>query len=404
MSRFPKITETFVLFEMQQMEQLGIHVEVYPLQRERSQVMHPQAVPFVRRAHFTPWLSSSILLAHLYFVRREPRAYLIALWTLLRANWGSLRYLIGAMVCFPKAVWFARHMQQTGVQYVHAHFASHPAAVAWVIHRLTGLPFSFTAHGSDLHRDRHMLREKVAAAAAVIAISEYNRRMIVDECQGRFAGRVHVVHCGVDLNVFHCSAGSMPRSTQAAPFRVVCVGTLHEVKGQRYLLEACRRLADRNIELECHFVGDGPDQDDLAVCAARLGLTEQVRFHGRRTTGEVRELLQSADVLVAPSVPTRDGRREGIPVVLMEALASGVAVIASDLSGIPELVVHEQTGLLTPPGNSAGIADALLRLWHDPVLRHTLADAGRATVERDFNLEANSAALADIFERAGTTA
>jgi glycosyltransferase involved in cell wall biosynthesis len=402
MSRFPKITETFVLFEMQQIERLGLKVDVYPLQRERTAVTHPEAAPYVARAHFAPWFTWAMLLASFHFLFRKPRTYSHTIWTLLRANWGSWRYLGGAVLFFPKAVWFARCMQQSGVQHVHAHFASHPAAVAYVIHRLTGLPYSFTAHGSDLHRDRHMLREKVAASAAVVAISRYNRRIILDECGPGAADKVHVVHCGVDSQKFTGQQDVARDKRHPHPFRVVCVGTLHAVKGQRYLIEACRLLQDMETDFECHFIGDGPDELELRTLVDAHRLTESFHFHGRQPANEVRRVLRESDVLAAPSVPTPDGRREGIPVVLMEALAAGVPVVASDLSGIPELVIDGETGLLTPPGDSTAIAGALLRLARDPSLRMELAELGRSKVEREFNLTTNTAALADIFNSVPT--
>ena len=129
---------------------------------------------------------------------------------------------------------------------------------------------------------------------------------------------------------------------------MVCVGTLHEVKGQAYLIQACSKLQEKEIDFVCHFVGDGPDKEALVRLAEDLGIAEKVIFHGQQKQGEIARLLQNADVLAAPSVPTSDGRREGIPVVLIEAMSSGVPVIASNLSGIPELVVDGQQVLKRP--------------------------------------------------------
>ena len=201
MSRFPKLTETFILYEMLAMQQQGIQVEVYPLLREREEVMHPEAVRFVEAAHFQPFISTAILRANLHFLLRKPFVYLKTLWDLLRSNWGSFNFFTGVIGIFPKTVLFAYQMRADNVQHVHAHFASHPAAAGFIIHRLVGIPYSFTAHGSDLHRDRHMLREKVAEAAFVAAISQYNKEIIVSECRGNYREKVNVVHCGVDTEV-----------------------------------------------------------------------------------------------------------------------------------------------------------------------------------------------------------
>jgi glycosyltransferase involved in cell wall biosynthesis len=377
------------------LEQQGIKVELYPLLRERTTVMHPEAVPMVERAHFQPFFSWPILRAQLRFLQRKPRAYLATLWTLLRANLGSLNFFVGALGIFPKSVYFAELMASENVQHVHAHFANHPAAAAFIVHRLTDIPYSFTAHGSDLHVDRHMLCEKVADAAFVVPISSYNKELIVEECGEQVRRKIMVVHCGVDTKVFQ----PIVRPASSESFIILCTGTLHEVKGQTYLIEACRLLNERGIPFTCYFVGDGPDQQMLAEQIAKAGLSERVQLLGRRTREQVAELLQAADVVVAPSVPTSQGKREGIPVVLMEAMGSGVPVISSAISGIPELVEHERSGLLTPPRDARAIAEALERLFRDPVLRQQLGQSGREKVVQEFDLFANSAVLAEHFRQ-----
>ena len=396
-SRFPKLSETFVLFEILAVEAEGVPIEVYPLQRERAQTIHPEAQRVVERAHYAPLFSLAILASQLHTLRRQPRAYLRTLFDLLRWNFGSARYLGGALAFFPMAVHFARRMREDGVSHVHAHFASHPAAVAFVIHRLAGIPYSFTAHGSDLHRDRHMLRQKVAEARFVVPISEFNRRVILDECGDAAAAKLAVIHCGIDPEVFR----PVPEraSEQGAPLRLVCVGTLHEVKGQAVLIEACRLLALRGIAFRCDLVGDGPDRDDLLRQARAAGLEQRVRFLGALTREEVAARLRDSDVAVVPSVPTRDGRREGLPVALMEAAATGRPVVASRLSGIPEAIEHGAQGLLVPPGDAPGLADAIATLAADPQLRERLGAAARERMLREFDLATNARLLAARFRR-----
>lgn len=397
MSRFPKLTETFILYEMLAMGQQGIQVEVYPLLREHEDRMHPEAEQFVKTAHFQPFLSLSIIRANLHFLLRKPLAYLKVLWDVLWANWGSFNFFTGVIGIFPKSALFAYQMRADNVQHIHAHFASHPAAAAYIIHRLVDIPYSFTAHGSDLHRDRHMLREKVAEAAFVAAISEYNKELIVSECGGNYRDKVNVVHCGIDTEIFRARAHETPYEKGENPFMILCIGTLHEVKGQAYLIDACRLLQDRGLNFECHFVGDGPDRESLTALVEQTGLSDKVHFQGRLTRDEIARLLLDADVLAAPSVPTRDGRREGIPVVLMEAMGSGVPVVASNLSGIPELVNDQLTGLLITPRDATSLANALESCIKDPQLRHRLGRAGREKVLREFDLNKSAARLAQYF-------
>lgn len=396
MSRFPKITETFVLYEILAIERLGFNVEIYPLLRERPNVMHREAGPLVERAHYQPFLSLPILAAQFYFLLAKPRTYLGTLLALLRGTWGSFNFFTGALGIFFKTVYFARCMAADGVTHIHAHFASHPAAAAFVIHRLVGIPYSFTAHGSDLHRDRTMLREKVADAEFVVTISDYNRDLIVAECGEKYRNKTLVIHCGVDTEVFRPRSNGARRKRIAGPLNILCVGTLHEVKGQTYLVEACRLLADHGVDFACHFVGDGPDRATLIRRSSEAGLKDRVHFHGQRTRDEIAQLLRNADIVVAPSVPTKDGRREGIPVALMEAMASGVAVVASGISGIPELIEAGRSGLLVPPRDAFGLAQAL-EVLATPLLREQISREGRKKVEQEFDLHKNAATLAQRF-------
>jgi glycosyltransferase involved in cell wall biosynthesis len=238
-----------------------------------------------------------------------------------------------------------------------------------------------------------MLREKVAEAAFVVPISNYNKEIIVKQCGEQFRDKIVVIHCGVDTQVFQ----PVVNRPSNGPFTILCTGTLHEVKGQTYLIEACQRLHARAIDFVCNFVGEGEDREMLAEQIVKAGLSERVHLLGRRTREEIAALLQAADVVVAPSVPTKGGKREGIPVVLMEAMGSGVPVVASGISGIPELVEHERSGLMTPPRDSAALAAALERMYRDPALRQRLGEAGRDKVIREFDLLTNAAALAECF-------
>lgn len=396
-SRFPTLTETFVLFEILAVEQQGVTVELYPLQRDYPGTIHPEAQRLVEGAHYAPLLSPAILRSNLRCLLRRPRAYLGTLLDLVRWNLGSARYLGGALAFLPKAVHFGRRMAEDGITHIHAHFASHPAAVAYVIHRLEGIPYSFTAHGSDLHRDRHMLCQKVAAALFVVPISEFNRRVILDECGETHAAKLVVIHCGVDPGVFLPPAREA-RDSGSSP-RLVCVGSLQEVKGQAVLIEACRLLAEQGIDFECNFVGVGPDRGALEKQALDAGLEGRIHFLGALRHAEVAACLSEADIAVVPSVPTSDGRREGIPVALMEAAATGLPVVASRLSGIPEAIEDGAQGLLVEPGDARGLAEAIARLVGDPALRERLGAAARERMIRDFDLATNARRLANRFRR-----
>ena len=396
MSRFPKLPETFILSELEAMDRAGVRIELHPLLRQTGEPVQPAAARWVERAHFLPFLSIGILRSQLAFLRERGRRrrYVRAFFDMVRGTWRSPNFLVGGLGIFPKVAHMSLAMVDEGVDHVHCHFANHPALAGWLVHRLTGLPYSFTAHGSDLHVDRTMLPAKVAEAAFVVTISGDNRTLIESTAGASAAGKVEVIHCGVDPAAFR--PADRP---DGGPLRIVAIGTLHEVKGQVHLIDACGLLAERGVAFTCRFIGDGPDRESLAARIEAAGLGDRVILAGRMTSDAVAAELAAADVLVAASVPTRGGKREGIPVVLMEAMAAGLPVVASRLSGIPELVTDGVSGILVPPGDPAALADALMLLAADPELRRGLGAAGRATVELDFDVDRNAAALAARIQR-----
>jgi colanic acid/amylovoran biosynthesis glycosyltransferase len=396
MSRFPKLTETFILAEIEAMDRAGVAIELYPLLRQTGEPVQPAAVPWVERAHYLPFVSPAILRAQWSYLGdpRRRRRYIRAFVDMIRGTWRSPNFLVGGLGIFPKVARAALEMHEAGVDHVHCHFANHPALAGWLIHRLVGIPYSFTAHGSDLHVDRTMLPTKVREAAFVVTISGDNRSLIESTAGSSAEGKVEVIHCGVDPAAFPPTD-----RTGTGPLRIVAVGTLHEVKGQIHLIEACRLLAERGVAFTCRFIGDGPDRDALQARIDEYGLGDRVTLVGRMTSDAVATELAASDVLAAPSVPTQGGKREGIPVVLMEAMASGLPVVASRLSGIPELVTDGVSGLLVPPGDDDALAHALATLATDAPLRGRLGAAGRETVMREFDVDRNAAILADRIRR-----
>ncbi len=388
MSAFPRLTETFVLYEIIAVEELGLTVDVYPLRRERTIVVHPEAEHRMDTVRFTPFVSPRIVFSQLWWLQKAPLRYLRTLWDVIRGTWGSLNFFFGGLAIFPKVTHVARAMAADGVGHVHCHFANHPALAGFIVHRLTSIPYSFTAHGSDLLVDRHMLAEKVADAAFVVAISRYNRDLIVRESRPADAVKVKVVHCGVDTNLFAPEAHR--RGDELA---LLCVGRLAAWKGQEHLVDACRLLAERGVSFHCTIAGGAGDRSALVRRIHEAGLADRVEVVGWKTRREVAQLMQRADVVATPSVQVEGGKQEGIPVTLMEAMSTGAAVVASAITGIPELVEDGVNGLLVPPGDPDALAAALARLAADPDLRRRFGTAGREKVLEEFELRANASEL-----------
>lgn len=393
MSRFPKITETFILYEIVEHHRRGDLIEIYPLMRERHPVVHPDVARLADRVHFKPFLSLAILRANWHFLRRRPRAYLGALAEVLSGTFGSFIFFLGAFVFFPKSVASAYEMQRSGVTHVHAHYATHPALSALIIHRLTGIPFSFTVHAHDLFCDRRMLSQKLFAASFAVAISEYNREVLVRECGRHLRDKVHVIHCGADTTYFMPA----PLARPAGPLRILCIARLSEMKGHCYVVEACRLLRERGVAFCCDLIGEGELREQIVAQIAAAGVQDAFTFHGPQPRGVVRQMLRHAHVKVLACTPARDGQTDGIPVSLMEAMACGVPVVSTVLSGIPELVEDGSSGILVKPRDSNALADALEQLARDPGLRARMGAAGRDKVLHQFDLAANARRLAALF-------
>lgn len=382
LSRFPKLSETFVIMEIVTLQRQGFTVSIYPYIAERSPIAHREVDEIGDRVVRLPRPAAlHVAAAQLYWLVRRPIRYGGAWATVLRELWRSPGQLARALVTIPRSAWFARRMVASGVTHVHAHFSNHPALGALVVGRLTGLPYSFTAHAHDLFVDRRMLCTKVAESAFTVTISEYNRALIARDCP-TVADRVRVIHCGVDLSLFDARPAA-----PADRLRLVCVGTLEPKKGQRHLVDAVGLLRERGIGVMCTLIGDGPDRASLEARIASLGLADSVTLAGGLPREEVARGLAAADVAVLPSVPLASGRMEGIPVSLMEAMACGLPVVSTSISGIPELVDDGRSGLLVPPGDAGALADALARLAHDPDMRQRMGQEGRARIVESFELD-----------------
>jgi colanic acid/amylovoran biosynthesis glycosyltransferase len=392
-SGFPNIYETFILYDILAMEKLGVAVELYPLRRQHPQIVHPEAERWMGLAHYHPFLSLAVLRAQWHFIRRKPLGYLKLLAEICQGTWGSANFFLGAVAIFPKTVLFAFKMSTQGITHVHAHFANHPAVAALIIHRLTGIPFSFTARGSDVQVDRQMLKEKVEAAQFVIAVSSENKKIIVDECSPSVSKKIHVIYGGVDVD--RLSPHLTSRS--AGPLKILCVARLEEVKGHTYLVEACRLLRDRGIAFECRLVGEGPLFRPIETHIKQTGLKKEIQLVGALSYQEVIKEMARADVVVLQTTPTAQGDREGIPNVLKEAMACGLPVVACGVGGIPELVDHERTGILVALKNPGALAEALQRLYEDSALRSRLGRAGREKIVREFNLKTSTTKRAWLF-------
>lgn len=393
MSRFPHLSETFILREMEALRAAGVEIVVYPLKVQRQAVMHREATSWLAGLrHAQPW-SARAWLALARLATRSPARLARTVLRTLRENRGSAKFLLRAMAVLPMAALAAERMRSEGVDHVHAHYATHPALFAWLVHAFGGPTYSVTVHAHDIFVDRWMLSTKLEGAEFVVAISDYNRDYVLREVGEHLRERVHVVRCGIDVARYASPRSTSPATPVSRVAEIVCVGSLQPYKGQSYLIEACALLSMRGTPIRCRIVGEGAERAVLERSIARHGLEGVVQLCGPLPQDRVAEVLREADVYVQPSVIEPSGKMEGIPVALMEAMASGVPVVATRLSGIPELVRDGRTGLVVEPNDPEALSRAVSDILERPTAAAARVDEARRLVEASYELASNVAAL-----------
>lgn len=389
-SRFPVETETFIVNEWWAVS-TRFNLELTSLLRSRRPPISPASARLLPRVRFAA-LGPSALLANLSLLLRHPQKFLGVLAAVVRGSRNRpAGGVVKGLVVFAKAVWIAKRASDGSIGHVHAHFANHPTTAAWIVHRLTGLPFSFTTHANDLFRGPALLEEKVRDAAFVNATSDHNRLFIRKRVPN--AGRIEIIHYGVDPERFS------PRAKESdALSRLICVGSFQPKKAQADLVRAFATLVPDFPTLSLDLVGHGPEHENVERLAESLGVHGWLRMWGWLSPEGVSERLAACGLFVLPSVRLPSGRMEGVPNVLIEAMASGLAVIATDISGIPELVIDGETGVLVPPGMPDRLAAAIRRLLRDPALAARLGERARQHVVERYNVHTETARLGDLFD------
>lgn len=398
MSRFPNLSETFILREMINLDRQGWEVTLYPLIFQKQSVVHSEAKRWFDRVCQIPFFSFRVIISNSYMLIRHPYTYSMIWKSTLWENRTSFNFLIRALMLLPKAVHAAHLMEREGVSHIHAHFATHPAFVAWVIHRITGIRYSVTVHAHDIFVRKSMLATKLREAAFIVAISDYNREYLTEALGSWVRAKTHVIHCGIMPEYYKPIPNIHHRNET---FEIMSIGSLQPYKGHSYLIQACVKLRDRGIPIRCCIIGDGEERPKLEQMIAEMRLEEVVKLLGSKPQEEIARILPEAHCYVQPSIITSSGKMEGIPVALMEAMACNLPVVATDLSGIPELVRPGDTGYLVPPADAESLAREIETVYADPAGASQLAENGRALVLQEFDLTRNVKRLSALFKQYG---
>ena len=385
-SLFPCWSETFIVREISALIESGIDVRVLSLKPATEQMVHEDAAALLDRVRHPATVASAVV-ASLRVAARRPLVLAGIVARIVADTWKGPRVLLKSLAALLRGLEHEAWLRQFDPDLIHAHWATYPSTVAWALGRLLDKPFGFTCHAHDIFTERQLLARKLDEAAVAVTISRYNVDWLSANVAGDGARRLKVVHCGVDL------AHAPWQPDHRKDDQLLAVGRLDPIKGFDTLISALSLLQKRGVGFNCRLVGSGPLEADLREQARCMGVSEQIEFAGAQPQQVVRRWMDEAALFVLPSQVASDGNRDGIPVALMEAMASGCVTVSTRVSGIPELIEDHVSGLLVDAKDPAALADALQRLLEDAPLRRELAASARERVEQQFDSRIEAARL-----------
>ncbi len=415
---FPRISETFITHEIYQLEKLGMKLRIFAVKHGDMGKVHDVVSRIQAPLTYLPkvsslsgtglfrWLYENLPLysrQHLRLLKIKPFAYLGTLLSSIRMSWKYRSHFLAP----PKKV-FIKEFLQAGhiamqvidagsVRHLHGHFCHGATTITWMASRLTGLPFSFTAHAKDIYQtDQNpgdLLYRKINEASFATTCTGANASHLAETFPA--CGKVHKIYHGLDTGYF--SPGKNSRDTAAIP-QILAVGRFVEKKGFQYLIDACAILKNQGIPFRCKILGEhGNHHDAIVAQIARHDLDQHITLHEPVTHNALLDLYRESHIFALPCLIATDGDRDGIPNVLAEAMSTGLAAVTTNVSGIPELVRKDIDGLVVPQKDASALAQALRMLIEDPALRVKLGEAGRERVCQVFDSSKTTIELKNLF-------
>lgn len=378
--RYPRFSETFIVNELLAHEQAGLELEIFSLRPPVD--THFQDLISQVRAPLTYLSNGGVKASELWNMVQQAQMQIPNLGESLAAlsSEDSLDVYCGLRL--------AVVAMQRGITHLHAHFASSAASVARIASKLSGIPYSITAHAKDIFHEsveHQELERKLADSSVTFTVSDFNLRHFQQQFSPEAAAKVVRLYNGMHLDQFPYE------SPLNRPPQIIAVGRFVEKKGFCDLIDACMILRSRHTQFKCCIVGSGELEPELQSQIRELDLESQVQLLGPQPQKVVKRLIKESAVMAAPCINGADGNRDGLPTVLLEAMALGTPCVSTDVTGIPEIVIDSETGLLVDQRNPQALADALTQLLTDSVQRVSLASAARELLEREFNAHENAA-------------
>lgn len=388
---YPRATDTFIQREVAALRAQGFEVATCSIRRTGAEhLVGPEQKAEAANTFYVLSAAASpvrSLRAHWRALRLDAGGWWRGLRLALKTSPGGVKATLYQLFYFAEAVVLADHLRRQNVQHLHNHIAKASCTVAMLCQEVSGIPYSFTLHGPDIFFEpiRWRLDQKIERASFVACISEFCRSQGMVFSQPQHWRKMHIVHCGVTPDRY---VSPKQRSGKKALF----VGRLAAVKGLPVLFEALKPLVLAHPDFHLTLIGDGPERQALERVARDFGLSEYVSFVGYKSQDEVAVALAEHDLLVLPSFA------EGVPVVLMEAMAATLPVVTTRIAGVAELVEDGISGLLVPPGDAKALQVALERVISDTELAERMGQAGRAQVTDAFDIQKEAAWLGHLLQ------
>lgn len=389
--KFPVLSETFILTEILELEAQGVEVHIFSVERPNDPRFHKNLHQL--KAHVT-YLPDLLKLKSLLKHRKKTAK------NFPKGFWKALRYALkqtnpSLMLRLLQSCYVCNIAKKENVEHFHAHFATRATTIAFLSSMISDIPYSFTAHAVDIFKEtlcQKALSRKIDYANFVVTVSEYNKKYLSTHFHP-FADKILKIYNGIDLSVFHPK-----EKTREEPFTFLCVARFVEKKGHRFLIEACEILKNQGLNFRCWLVGKGKLEQQIQKSIKSKKLQDVVEILGPHTHDEVLERFHNSHAYVLPCVEGKNGNKDGLPVAIVEALACGIPVITTPMTGNPEVVIDDHNGFLIPFENSQKTAEAMKRMLKDKILYANLCRNARPSVEVHFDNKNTVLSLANKFK------
>ncbi len=383
---YPLLTTTFIDREIMRLIELGVNLQIFSIRRppRRSPLSSFQYNLQKRVTYLLPIRITALIFSHLYFSLLRPQRYFGSMVYLLSRPHPDFSSRIMTLLHFGEGVYFAYLIRKKNIYEIHAHFLDRVAVLAMVAKRLLGVPYSLSIHaGADIYVHPVLIQEKLLDSRHAVTCTRHNINHLESLVGNSIREKISYVPHGLN------AANYKPEKKKNGAQIILAVGQLKRRKGFLQIIEVCKTLNEQGYEFQCEIIGDGPIYDILQEKILNYSLGEKVALRGALPFENVMECYRRATLFVMPCMQSEDGDVDGIPNVLLEAMAMKIPVISTKVSAIPELIIDQKNGLLVSPNNHDDLFDAIVNLLNSSEKRAILAENGRETIKSEFNIERN---------------